>query len=323
MADEKEKKISGKGVDKDVEKEITYKDFIDNILNTRGRFACGSEYHERHHIIPKCLGGSNKKDNLIDLFAREHFEAHRLLAKENSENRKLLFAWTCMAFVRRKDTGRYLCTAEEYEEVRKMLSSSLKGIAPKCASLPKTEETRKRMSEAQKKREYRPPRGEKSPFYGRKRPAEVLKKMSEGTKKRNLVGSKNPMYGRPWWDENTPKEKIEKWHEHKKGIQAGEKNPFYGKKHSDETKHKISGKTSKKVYCIEDKKMYKSVREAAKERNIHEVTLSKACVNHTICNEKHYIYVYDTKRRNGDLVLGAISLGYVNKEEICLIEKEK
>jgi hypothetical protein len=32
---------------------MTYQEFIDNILNTRGRFSCGNEYHERHHIKPK------------------------------------------------------------------------------------------------------------------------------------------------------------------------------------------------------------------------------------------------------------------------------
>lgn len=31
---------------------LTYKQFIDNILRTRGRFNCGEEYHERHHILP-------------------------------------------------------------------------------------------------------------------------------------------------------------------------------------------------------------------------------------------------------------------------------
>ena len=53
---------------------INYNDFIQNILNTRGRFACGDEYHERHHIVPKCCGGTNDKDNLIDLFAQEHLK---------------------------------------------------------------------------------------------------------------------------------------------------------------------------------------------------------------------------------------------------------
>ena len=71
--------------------EVTYEEFINNILETRGRNGCGDEYHETHHIVPKCMGGSNDKENLIDLFAREHFEAHRLLALENPENEKLNF----------------------------------------------------------------------------------------------------------------------------------------------------------------------------------------------------------------------------------------
>lgn len=33
--------------------DLTYKQFIDNILQTRGRFNCGEEYHKRHHILPK------------------------------------------------------------------------------------------------------------------------------------------------------------------------------------------------------------------------------------------------------------------------------
>lgn len=38
-------------------------------------------YTEKHHIIPKSLGGSNKKENLIRLSAREHFLVHWLLTK--------------------------------------------------------------------------------------------------------------------------------------------------------------------------------------------------------------------------------------------------
>ena len=74
-------------------KENTYEEFIQNILKTRGRFECGDEYHERHHIVPKCMGGTDEEDNLIDLFAREHFMAHKLLALENRDNDKLVYAW--------------------------------------------------------------------------------------------------------------------------------------------------------------------------------------------------------------------------------------
>jgi len=38
-------------------------------------------YFERHHILPKCLGGSDDAFNLVKLTAREHFIGHYLLAK--------------------------------------------------------------------------------------------------------------------------------------------------------------------------------------------------------------------------------------------------
>ena len=40
-----------------------------------------SGYTERHHIIPKSLGGNNNKSNLVSLTAREHFICHWLLTK--------------------------------------------------------------------------------------------------------------------------------------------------------------------------------------------------------------------------------------------------
>ena len=38
-------------------------------------------YYEKHHILPKSLGGSNNKENLVRLTAREHFICHWLLVK--------------------------------------------------------------------------------------------------------------------------------------------------------------------------------------------------------------------------------------------------
>ena len=72
---------------------LTYNEFIQNILDTRGRFGVHEgEYKERHHVIPKCLGGTNDKNNLIDLYAKEHYIAHKLLALENPSNNGLQFA---------------------------------------------------------------------------------------------------------------------------------------------------------------------------------------------------------------------------------------
>lgn len=40
-----------------------------------------SGYSENHHILPKCLGGSDSEDNKVLLTGREHYVAHLLLAK--------------------------------------------------------------------------------------------------------------------------------------------------------------------------------------------------------------------------------------------------
>ena len=85
----------------------TYDEFINNILKNRGRFGCGDEYHERHHIIPRCMGGGNEKENLIDLFAKEHFIAHKLLALENPDNNSLIYAWWMMSTVKRDGRSPY------------------------------------------------------------------------------------------------------------------------------------------------------------------------------------------------------------------------
>lgn len=57
-------------------------------------------YYEKHHIIPKSLGGSNNKENLVKLTAKEHFICHWLLVKmykKGSEERnKMLYAFWFM-----------------------------------------------------------------------------------------------------------------------------------------------------------------------------------------------------------------------------------
>lgn len=72
---------------------MTYNEFIQDILDTRGRFGIPKgEYKERHHIIPQCMAGTDDEDNLIDLYAKEHFIAHKLLVEENPDNYSLICA---------------------------------------------------------------------------------------------------------------------------------------------------------------------------------------------------------------------------------------
>lgn len=54
-----------------------YRSIIENALLRTSTDA----YFERHHIIPKCFGGSNDRSNLVKLSYREHFICHLLLCR--------------------------------------------------------------------------------------------------------------------------------------------------------------------------------------------------------------------------------------------------
>lgn len=51
------------------------------IIRAQSRTLPSDIYIEKHHIIPKSMGGSNSKDNLVKLTAREHYIIHWLLYK--------------------------------------------------------------------------------------------------------------------------------------------------------------------------------------------------------------------------------------------------
>ena len=67
-------------------------------LVTRGQERPELEgYKERHHIIPKCMGGSDDVENLVDLTPEEHYVAHQLLVKMHPDNVKMLYAIQAMS----------------------------------------------------------------------------------------------------------------------------------------------------------------------------------------------------------------------------------
>jgi hypothetical protein len=50
------------------------------------------EVYETHHIIPRCVGGTNDLENLVNLTPEEHYIAHQLLIKIYPGNPKLIYA---------------------------------------------------------------------------------------------------------------------------------------------------------------------------------------------------------------------------------------
>ena len=171
---------------------MTYDEFIQGIIDTRGRFGIHSEeYHERHHIVPKCMGGTNDEENLIDLFAREHYEAHKLLALENPDNRGLQIAWLNMSTTKNQYHKREVVTAEEFEQARKACSRAMSGsgnpmygvrlLGEKAGryGIPFSEESRRKISE-----HHADVSGENNPMYGKHHTIESKEKMSIAKKGR-------------------------------------------------------------------------------------------------------------------------------------------
>jgi hypothetical protein len=107
-------------------------------------------YKEKHHILPKCLGGSNDKENLVELTAREHFLCHMLLCEIYPKENKLKQAlWLMSIGKQRYNTlGSYKINSRIYErlklEFQKTLFNNSNMLGKKH-----TQETKIKMSKSQ------------------------------------------------------------------------------------------------------------------------------------------------------------------------------
>lgn len=163
-------------------------------------------YGEVHHVIPKSLGGSNEKSNLIRLTAREHFVAHRLLVKMviGKDKRKMVFA-----LKRTVSSKTHIPNSRTFAIIREEYAAQMRGV-------PRSEETRRRISLAVK---------------GFKMPEEAKRKISATTKGRPKPESfKEQLRGKP------------RSTEARKAISEGLK----GRRMSEETRLKISDTRKRK-----------------------------------------------------------------------------
>lgn len=99
-----------------------YRDFI---ADRRQQELGLKGYVERHHILPRSLGGSDEAENLIRLTPEDHFFAHLLLAKIHGGT-----MWAPVAFMVGGSRKDYKPTRsrKKYGWVRRALSKSLRGV---------------------------------------------------------------------------------------------------------------------------------------------------------------------------------------------------
>jgi hypothetical protein len=150
-----------------------YKVWHDNIIaNGKKRKLIG--YKEVHHILPKSLGGSNDKSNLVELTAREHFLVHLLLCKftKGQAKRSMLYAFKCMCYYK-KDGRDYKINSRIAQKLRSELKFSKKhldNLRKSHLGIRPSKETRLKMSKIHKGNKY---------CLGKKTSKETKQKLSE------------------------------------------------------------------------------------------------------------------------------------------------
>lgn len=173
-----------------------------------------SGYVEKHHIIPKSLGGTNSKDNIVALSAREHFICHWLLTKMTADQYsqfKMCKAFVCMLYMDTSDK-RYKISGKMFENIKKrnakIYSDAMKGSNNPMYGKEVSDETKQKLSISN---------------TGKIASDETRKKIS------------NALKGRTFSEESK-----QRMSNAKKGKYKRNMNPMYGVLHSEETKLKIS-----------------------------------------------------------------------------------
>lgn len=144
---------------------MNYQNIYNNLISlSKNRITEG--YVEKHHILPRCLGGLDNKENLVNLYPEEHYLAHLLLCKIYPGNQKLLYAALNMTTGSMVNNGKR--NNKAYGWLRRQYAISMSGdqnpnrknpelqkkAALKRVGQKRTEETKAKMSAAQKGRTF-------------------------------------------------------------------------------------------------------------------------------------------------------------------------
>jgi hypothetical protein len=209
--------------------ENKYKTWHDNIIS-KAKLRTEKRIYEIHHIIPKCLKGSNDKSNLVKLTPKEHYIVHMLLCKftKGYARHKMIFAFQAMANIKSKNRT-YKVNSKTAEllklEFRKLLTGR-KLSKKTLAKLSKIRKGRKLTEEHKRKIGLA--------GLGRKVSKETILKITSKTK-----GKKRTKEFKERMREIGKKRTFSKETRQKISLSLIGNKKALGLKHSEETKNRI------------------------------------------------------------------------------------
>lgn len=221
--------------------EKIYKRLIER-STTENRKKSSDVYYEQHHIVPKCLGGTEDKKNLVLLTAREHFIAHKLLCEIYPNEGKLISAYWMMCNMKSNTQERnYNVSNREYERLRikfsKIQQLNLIGKSKSTETKQKIRLAKLGTTHSEEsKQKMRKPKSEAVKHKMRKPKSDVAKQKMSLAK----LGKPSTRLGKTHSEESKQKIRLAKLgklssEETKEKIRLAK----LGTTHSEETKEKI------------------------------------------------------------------------------------
>lgn len=247
------------------------------ITSAQSRDSLKDLYTEKHHIIPKSIGGTNDISNLVKLTPKEHYICHLLLTKMVSgvALRKMWYGHYMMM----RGVNRYRPSARMYEYARQNMIKANKDRPGPNLGIPMSEETKQKISQALKGKNTFPKSEEHKTKMRKPKTKEHKQKLSEVRKgksygykhseetKRKIAESNKGKTRQPKTDEQKQRQSItmlgrKQTPEHI----ANRAKTRVGKPLSEETKQKIREARAKQVISEETKK---KMSEAHRRRRLN------------------------------------------------------
>ena len=102
---------------------MNYCKIHDNIISAARKRIIIDGYYEKHHILPRSMGGLNRKDNIVFLTAKEHYIVHHLLSKIYPTEKMIrAFFLMCKKNIHYNQQRNYAVTAIVYEKAKEEFS---------------------------------------------------------------------------------------------------------------------------------------------------------------------------------------------------------
>jgi hypothetical protein len=237
---------------------MDYKQIYNNLISSRRKLNRNKKdgIFESHHVIPKCFGGSDEKQNRVLLTPKEHYFAHLLLTflYEGKDKAKMCYALLMMTW-KGPNVERSSISSRKYDQAVKILRAHCIGKNhpnhgmkyPKWSQASKDKLSKFQMGKSyedkvgtDRAREWKEKIIQNN--LGRKHPhsmetKEHLSKIQAGKSYVDKVGAdKAKMWIEKARKSNTGKKRSEEVKEKLRGVN----NPWFGRTHSDETKLKMS-----------------------------------------------------------------------------------